>query len=156
MTTKAIEAGARAALRILNSEIERLRPNDAAARTLASAVKHLELHLAALASGALVPAAQLAAERERCAAAAESVGQPVGAGDGCGTYVPGTSADAARAIRSLSPEPASGEVVVVPRVPTEAMLEKGAMEVAMNCQRGATAEEKASYVYRAMLNGGMK
>ncbi len=34
--------------------------------------------------------------------AAASVGRPVGAGDGCGTYIPGTSADAARAILAAS------------------------------------------------------
>ncbi len=38
---------------------------------------------------------------EEAAKAAEAVGRPVGAGDG-GTYVPGTSADAARAIRALN------------------------------------------------------
>ncbi|RXN87982.1 hypothetical protein C7R54_15505 [Achromobacter aloeverae] len=37
---------------------------------------------------------------EEAAAVASCVGRPVGAGDG-DTYVPGTSADAARAIRAL-------------------------------------------------------
>ncbi len=53
---------------------------------------------------------QLVAEKDAAAAAAyevaaqvaQNVGVPVGAGDGCGTYIPGTSADAARAIRALS------------------------------------------------------
>ena len=43
---------------------------------------------------------------EKAAQAAESVGRPVGAGDG-NTYVPGTSADAAAAIRALGPGAAS-------------------------------------------------
>lgn len=38
-------------------------------------------------------------EREACAAVAANIGKPVGAGDGC-TYVPGTSAQAAAAIRN--------------------------------------------------------
>jgi hypothetical protein len=42
-----------------------------------------------------------AAGLEEAAKVAESVGRPVGAGDGC-TYAPGTSADAARAIRALN------------------------------------------------------
>lgn len=40
------------------------------------------------------------AQKESMAKAAEQVGSPVGAGDGR-TYVPGTSSDAARAIRQL-------------------------------------------------------
>lgn len=37
---------------------------------------------------------------EEAAAAAEAVGRPVGSGDG-NTYIPGSSADAARAIRAI-------------------------------------------------------
>jgi hypothetical protein len=41
--------------------------------------------------------------------------------------------------------------VLVPIEPDEAMLDKGAMEIAMNQQRVITAESKAKHVYRAML-----
>jgi hypothetical protein len=43
---------------------------------------------------------------EEAAAAAEHVGRPVGAGDG-DTYITGTSADAAKAIRALKSQPAT-------------------------------------------------
>jgi hypothetical protein len=38
---------------------------------------------------------------EEAAKVARNVGRPVGAGDGCGTRIPGTAADAAAAIRAL-------------------------------------------------------
>lgn len=38
---------------------------------------------------------------DEAAQAADRVGRPVGAGDGCGTYIPGTSGQAAAAIRAL-------------------------------------------------------
>ena len=41
---------------------------------------------------------------EEAAKVAEATGRPVGAGDGNGTYIPGTSADAAAAIRALKSE----------------------------------------------------
>lgn len=46
--------------------------------------------------------AATAAAYEVAARTAQNVGIPVGAGDGYGTYIPGTSADAARAIRALA------------------------------------------------------
>lgn len=41
---------------------------------------------------------------------------------------------------------------LVPKEPTLEMLDKGAMEIAMNNQRVATAESKAMNVYRALLS----
>ncbi len=46
---------------------------------------------------------------------------------------------------------AGRECVVVPVEPTEAMLDKGAMQIAMNHQRVQTAKRAAEHVYRAML-----
>jgi hypothetical protein len=42
--------------------------------------------------------------------------------------------------------------VVVRAEPTDEMLKDGAMQIAMNAQRGMTAERKAWYVYRSMLS----
>ena len=46
---------------------------------------------------------------ERCARVAESIGSPVGAGDGCGTRIVGTSMEAAAAIRQLSATDGKGK-----------------------------------------------
>jgi len=84
---------------------------------------------AAIASGPLVPAAQLAAERERCAKVAEqqaveflsteyACNQPFSSI--CERFA---CEEVAKAIRAL--EPTSGEYVVVPREPTEAMILAG-------------------------------
>ena len=45
---------------------------------------------------------------EEAAKIAESIGRPVGAGDGCGTYIPGDSADAAKGIRAMIAESGGG------------------------------------------------
>lgn len=53
------------------------------------------------------------------------------------------------ACRAATPAPEG--MRLVPVEPTEEMLDKGAMEIAMNMQRVMTAERKAEHVYRAML-----
>jgi hypothetical protein len=100
---------------------------------------------AAIASGELVPASAVAAERERCAKVAEDY-------DGDGLRGSGyedqlgdarqTQREIAAAIRAL--EPASGEYVLVPKEPTEAMLWAGG--TALHDQ-----QEDSAGIYRAML-----
>ena len=56
------------------------------------------------------------------------------------------------ALRAALAQGEAGEWVMVPRVPTtKAMLDAGAMEIAMNAQRLQTAEQAAAKVYRAMI-----
>lgn len=78
----------------------------------------------AIASGSLVPVAQLAAERERCAQAVrdERLEYMITPDD----HSYNRALDhAEHAIRALSPEPGGGEFVVVPRIPTQAMILAG-------------------------------
>src|SRR5687768_4106940 len=96
MTTKAVEAGARAIW-------EARKANDLSAWTTKNAAR-LCIE-AAIASGELVPASAVAAERERCIQAIRNAPCP----DGDGYYTM-TKDDAIAIIRAL--EPASGEHVL--------------------------------------------
>jgi len=120
MTTDAIEAGARAKS-IVTNEMVRAALN---ASGHAPDVKYNAIWMrraleAAIASGALVPAAQLAAERERCAKVADkhaaSLDNDWNKKLGVANDLREVADDIAAAIRAIEPGPASGEFVVVSR-----------------------------------------
>src|SRR5688500_7534113 len=115
MTTKSIEAGARAIYDKcgIYPNYTLRQVNDLLAADLAKACIE-----AAIASGELVPASAVAAERERCIQAIQNAPCPDEAG-----YYTMTKDEAIDIIRDL--EPASGEYVLVPREPTEAMIRAG-------------------------------
>ncbi len=96
---------------------------------------------AAIASGALVPASAVAEMKERCVAIIESYAQPdrfkpsdqwkedMTVADVYETGVIDAMGWAAQEVRQLDLSPASGDYVVVPREPTEAMIWAGHHEI---------------------------
>lgn len=135
MTTKAIEAGARAMFRDCSwSSFYSLGE----ARALAKAC--LE---GAIASGELVPASAVAAERERCIQAVRKAKSLDENG-----YITEKSA-AIESIRAL--EPTSGEYVLVPMEPTMDVIDAMVSEFTFWYATPLTPEQKQAHVYAAMI-----
>jgi hypothetical protein len=159
---RAIEVGARAAEPAVTDEMKRIRALFSVTmddkEDLISYAKEIVRLRAAIASGELVPATAVAAERERCAqfidqradrllAKAKRTTSP--SEKNC--FGRGVELrQVAHALRALSPEPASGEFVVVPRKLTPDMIVQGYEHVNRDlCEGKGDALDR---LWSAMLN----